>query len=302
MGWNGSDRKGAAPVQPKVTAKKPSPVRGIVAGVVTIIVLGVACYFIFGTNSQTAKQGADKDRGRIKEVTPARAKKADALPEVKKEAAKVAVAQPAVSNAEEVAVAKPKPRRNVKTTTNRIHRVKSPYAIFKHRYQNELAAYMTVAPGTMMVGRPHYTSKFVKEVVETMSLPIEDEPTDTPEQKALRQEMRTVMKSLQAEVDAGRDVREIFTQTREELQKLGEYRQEIENEVKKSYRNKEISDQDVEDIIDAANIMLEKKGIAPLKFGKMAKEIIKNNRDLGLTSRHDKGEPTQAAPESATTE
>ena len=300
MAWNRSSAE-SAPVKKK-GGGAPSSAKGILIGLAIAVPLVALCLWMFSGSDDAPKAKADKDRGLIKEVTPARAKKADALPEVKKDAAKVAVEQPAVSNVEEVAVAKPKPRRNVKTTTNRIHRVKAPYAIFKHRYQNELAAYMTVAPGTMMVGRPHYTSKFVKEVVETMSLPIEDEPTDTPEQRALRQEMRTVMKSLQAEVDAGRDVREIFTQTREELQKLGEYRQEIENEVKKSYRDKEISDQDVEDIIDAANIMLEKKGIAPLKFGKMAKEIIKNNRDLGLTSRHDKGEPTQAAPESATTE
>ena len=74
MGWNGSEGT-AAPQKPKVTANKPSPVRGIVAGLVVVAVVCVA-YFVFFSGSekpQTVK--VEKDRGRIKEVTPAPAPK-----------------------------------------------------------------------------------------------------------------------------------------------------------------------------------------------------------------------------------
>ena len=104
----------------------------------------------------------------------------------------------------------------------------------------------------MFLGNMRRSDRFVKEVVETMSLPIEDNEDDTPEQRALRQQMREVMKTLQAEVDAGRDVRELFDETRRELQELGRYKQTLESEIKKMYRDVKLSDQDVEDAIDAA--------------------------------------------------
>ena len=76
MGWNGSDRRGAAaPQKPKVTPKMPSPVRGLVAGA-AVVVLGVAAYFLFfAGDGQIAKVKNGKS-GRIQEVKPAASRKA----------------------------------------------------------------------------------------------------------------------------------------------------------------------------------------------------------------------------------
>ena len=75
-GWNGSDRRGVStPVQPKVTAKKPSPIRGLIAGGL-VCVLAVGAYFVFFGGSEKPKaERIETDRGRIKEVKPAAAKK-----------------------------------------------------------------------------------------------------------------------------------------------------------------------------------------------------------------------------------
>lgn len=76
-GWNGSDRRGVStPVQPKVTAKKkPSPVRGLIAGGL-VCALAVGAYFAFFAGSEKPQtERVEKDRGRIKEVKPAAAKK-----------------------------------------------------------------------------------------------------------------------------------------------------------------------------------------------------------------------------------
>ena len=77
MGWNGSDRRGnSTPVQPKVTAKKkPSPIRGLIAGGL-VCVLAVGAYFVFFAGSEKPQtERVEKDHGRIKEVKPAAAKK-----------------------------------------------------------------------------------------------------------------------------------------------------------------------------------------------------------------------------------
>ena len=58
MGWNGSDRRGnSTPVQPKAAAKKPSPVRGLIAGGLVIVLAAIA-YFAFFSGSDAPSQEA----------------------------------------------------------------------------------------------------------------------------------------------------------------------------------------------------------------------------------------------------
>lgn len=77
MGWNGSDRRGnSTPVQPKAAAKKPSPIRGLVAGGL-VCVLAVGAYLVFFAGSENSKtERVEKDRGRIRESEPAKVPKA----------------------------------------------------------------------------------------------------------------------------------------------------------------------------------------------------------------------------------
>ena len=74
VGWNGSgQRGGSTPVKPKATAKKPSPVRGLVAGGLVIILAIIAYFVFFSASEKPQTEKADKERGLIKEVTPAAA-------------------------------------------------------------------------------------------------------------------------------------------------------------------------------------------------------------------------------------
>lgn len=292
MSWNGSENAAVPKKAPPQKIGKAGLWHGPVA-LVAVILIATGVY-LFVTRDATKPESdehvvADK---MIREVKPTKVvKPVEKAEEKKTEAPKEkpirwvqGLKNAALDDQGRVYFV---PRPGHKLVTNDMARVKQPYQIFKHGYQNELAAYLTAPPGTMFLGNMRRSDRFVKEVVETMSLPIEDSEDDTPEQRALRQQMREVMKTLQAEVDAGRDVRELFDETRRELQELGRYKQTLESEIKKMYRDVKLSDQDVEDAIDAANKMLEAKGIAPMKFGTMAKKIIQEGRDMGLNSRFD---------------
>lgn len=72
MGWNGSGQKGTAPVQPKGTTKKPSPVRGLIAGG-AVVALAVVAYFAFFSADEKPQKEAEKKPTAIKEVKPAAA-------------------------------------------------------------------------------------------------------------------------------------------------------------------------------------------------------------------------------------
>ena len=71
MGWNGSGDK-ATQQRPRATAKKPSPIRGVVAGVL-VCVLAIGAYFVFfaGSERPQKKEVVEKQSTKIKEVTPA---------------------------------------------------------------------------------------------------------------------------------------------------------------------------------------------------------------------------------------
>lgn len=278
-GWNRP-----ASNQPSVKkggAKAPSAMKGVIVGAVAVLI-GVVCLWLFSGGEDAPKAKPEKDRGRIEEVTPAPAPKAKPVATSEPAAPKPIRWAKYVQNAALDDEGRPQfvPRPGHQLVTNNVHGAKQPYEIFEHNYQNELASYMTAPPGTMFVGEMRYDERFVKEVVETMSLPIKDDENDTPEQKELRQSMREVMKSLQAQVDAGRDVAEIFSAAREEMRELGLYKMQLRQEVFKIYKDSNMSDEEMDDTIKAANMMLEQKGIAPLDLQPFTKDVLKHAKDM----------------------
>ena len=74
-GWNGSDLRGKTPVQPKVSAKKPSPWRVLVAGAIVVFLAVGGVYFLL-SKPATKVSGGELDGNRmIKEQCPAKVKK-----------------------------------------------------------------------------------------------------------------------------------------------------------------------------------------------------------------------------------
>ncbi len=77
MGWNGSGQKGTAPAQPKVTTKKPSPIRGLIAGGAVVVLAAVAYFAFFSGGEKPQDEKRERASSRIKEVKPAAAPKAE---------------------------------------------------------------------------------------------------------------------------------------------------------------------------------------------------------------------------------
>lgn len=73
QGWN---RPTGETTTAKPAAKSPSMMKGVIVGAVAVVV-GVVCIFAFSGKSEKPVEKGDKERGRIKEVTPAAAPKAE---------------------------------------------------------------------------------------------------------------------------------------------------------------------------------------------------------------------------------
>ena len=163
--------------------------------------------------------------------------------------------------------------------TNTLSRTEPPpeFAIFKHHSENQIALYLTLEPGTTLVGTPTFGRSFEEDFLQSCEEPILQEEDDTPEQAELRQQMKDVKIELRNRMRDGESLCQIMADTHEELQRLGLARLEIENLVREQLSEGVASEQDANDLLKAANRMLEEKGCAPIKDNPLIRFSIKRS-------------------------
>lgn len=285
MGWNGSGQKGAAPVQPKVTTKKPSPVRGLVAGVV-VVALAVVAYFAFFSGSEKPQaEKSDKGRGRIKEVTPARAptnkvevakKKYNVevkkLPDgklMKYVNGKQAWLYPRIEDKYGVVTS------SLDRTSESIHT-----RIFHTVADRHLAFLLMHEPGDEF-GDGLQTKGFTQLFLKSLTEPIIVSKDDTEEEKELKRAVIETKIDLKARYDAGEDIEHTIEDTIKTYQELGQYKSEIKKEIDKLSRDPAVTKEEMQQFVDAANEMLKKKGISAARVpGGIWKRIERNQKKM----------------------
>ena len=282
-GWNGSDRKGAAPVQPKVTAKKPSPVRGIVAGAV-VVVLAVVAYFAFFSGSEKPQKVVEQKKpSAIKEVAPSistnKVAAVEEKPNPNLETYRDArgILRYKVGNGRV-------PDPNLKTHKNTPTRDKdgnkrfgSKYTIFENRSENEIARLISMPPGTQMFGTRRYDDKFEADFLKSCETPIIVEKGDSEYVKNLKKAMNETKIEIRNRMAAGEKLADILTETRKELQRLATYRRDLKRETADMLQSGTLTDQDADDVITAANKMLEQKGLNPIPKSSLIRNHVKIN-------------------------
>ncbi|MBR0504954.1 MAG: hypothetical protein IJJ84_06060, partial [Kiritimatiellae bacterium] len=141
-----------------------------------------------------------------------------------------------------------------------------PLHRFKHTSEAQIAGLLEVKPGSMIVGDMKYSYRFVEDFKESLKEPIEILDSDSEYDKQLKRDVIETKKQLKAAMDRGEDIAQIMTDTRNELRKLGQYRDELKKELQKIHREGEYTDQEVEDFTAAANKLLADKGCRPIKM------------------------------------
>lgn len=264
--------------RPQTKANKPSSgvAGGVVAGVI-VIALGIgAWYFLSQRQGVAISEAKEKKPSRIIEATPEIApKRIEPVPEPPKEVPYWERESP------EGLTFRQKMKWNIHHrppavyTNNTSQTEAQPaYAIFDTRSDNSIAALLTVPPGTTAVGDPEYELWFTQDFLKSLETPIIVTKDDSPEEAQLKRDMIATKIDLKARYDAGEDIALIMKETREELQRLSVYKTEIESAFREMTSKPGITEQDVDDFVESANIMLEAKGIAPMTFGPIAKRRL----------------------------
>jgi hypothetical protein len=117
-----------------------------------------------------------------------------------------------------------------------------------------------------------YSGRFKDDFLESLETPIVIEPDDPDDVKGLKRNVREAKIQLKEALDRGEDIEQIMLDTRKELQDLARYKMDLTHTIYEMRRDKPMTTEELQDAVDAANKMLEAKGIAPMKFGPLVRQ------------------------------
>lgn len=138
---------------------------------------------------------------------------------------------------------------------------------FNHRSEYEIATLLTVQPGQSLHGRREYDEAFKQDFTASLLEPIQYDESDDEQARELKAAVEEQKHDLAQRVKDGEDLGTILTEARAELQRLASYKRDVQRLIVEQLRDAENSDEDIEDVVQAANMMLENQGIEPIKAG-----------------------------------
>lgn len=296
MSWNGSNAndnaqevRSAKPIKPA----KPNASRGILAGVI-VVVLAAAVWFFCFNDKEVAKP--EKEQPVPKQIV-----------EVK----------PSIPKAKPAEPAKPKIDPNARPTrigetlngyrllpSGRLHKVKGVITTgvervtlvdktFDHGSDRMIAHMLMAEPGGAMLldDSAAYFRNFDEQFEKSLKDRIEVLSDDTDEVKTLKKAVNDAREEILKLKAQGKSPAEVMTETREQLCELMLYREDLEKEVLRLSEDG-MSQEDYDELIGAANKMLEERGSKPielpglvgdaldLKFSRREAELKQQIKDL----------------------
>ena len=130
-----------------------------------------------------------------------------------------------------------------------------------------------VEPGTWMMRPVEFGTKFDKDFLQSFKDRIEILPSDTVEQRQLKNAVIAAKKELFDRAKIGEIPSKIMSDFSNDLYQMGQYRRDLESEIRMIKNDPSKSDTDVALAVEAANKMLEKKGLKPIRQPNM---LIRN--------------------------
>jgi len=145
--------------------------------------------------------------------------------------------------------------------------------IFNHPCDNQIANLLRLDPGVGTFGNRDYKG-FKDAFLKSCEEPIIVSENDDEWTKQLKRDVIETKIELRARMAEGEDVEAIMRDTRNEYKKLANIKKDIESEVRNTLLNEDVTKEDMEILVEAANRLLEEKGIAPLKINPFVQRRI----------------------------
>ena len=293
-GWNGSDRRGnSTPVKPKVSAKKPSPIRGLVAGVL-VCALAACAYFVFfadGNVVDSERDGTSKLITDAKSAKKSRTKtptdKADVI-------AKKIGSTNALATINEKPVPSPENDYNGSFVVGRRRHKQKP--IFALPAEGQLDSLVNTPVGGTFYGEemfPGFMEDFKASLTNKIVI-ADDDPPDVVDRK---ERVIAAKEDLRKAYEAGEDVEKIVRDAKKEMAKKFESYCEFEHKLFEMRANNATKEEIAEYAI-AAKAVMESHGIEEhLPLSADDREAVRElNKLIGLNDDSQGGEAENPQP------
>ena len=156
---------------------------------------------------------------------------------------------------------------------------KSKYAIFRHPSERSIAGLASMEPGRWMMRAPKYDERFDRDFLEAVLDPISISDDDTDEDRKLKQIVIDSKKELIARIKQGERASDVMNETAQQLYKLGQFKRDLENEIRKVKNDATASDDDYQIAVEAANKLLESKGLPPMRMPSLLMRHVSLSRN-----------------------
>ena len=267
MSWN---KPSSAPQPLPKKSAPPSLKRGLLAGLL-VVALGALGLYLFSGGEATSSSLQKKDRGLIKEVAPAAAPKFVPKPGMVYTTNRLGkvIEHPPTNKWGNPWHWGPYAKMPPAAHTSQVDRLEDlplSHRLFDTLAERDIAALLTIEPGEGLMDVIDFDERFVKEFLESLKTPIIVTADDSEEAKAMKRAVNSTKIELKARHDAGEDIAKIMRETRKELMELGAYREELNRMVIEKTQDRTATREDLEDIVKAANMMLEERGIKKIEM------------------------------------
>ena len=279
---------------PEKSEMSPAVCKGIVAGIVVVVAaMGVFWFLTKGSSVEPKKEKKVKNPVKIAEVKPAPTAPAK-VEEAKPEPVQF------VTNRHGKVVQKKKPETYVDAAgveryvkgNGRVplknpekYLVKSvvhpnAYPDFKHDSENEIANLLTIESGGMIFGDREYDKRFEQYFVQALMEPVEITEEDSEEDRRIKENVEAAKHEIAKRIKKGENLSDILTAERNEIRRLAQYKQQMEELFHEQVSTGEIqTEQDLDDFCKAMNTMLESKGIEPFKASGLMRRRLGLDRE-----------------------
>lgn len=138
-------------------------------------------------------------------------------------------------------------------------------SVFSNYCDRVVAGLLRRRPGSLSLGRVDYYDKELEEEYRaSLATPIRIEPGDTGATRRLKEAVIAARREIAERMGAGESLGDILSGADKELRRLHEYKRNLESEIADIIEKGELSAEDVEDVVNAANVMLEQEGLNPI--------------------------------------
>lgn len=272
MSWNRSTYS-----RPKTAQKRGVSTGKVLVAGCAAISLGIAVVWLLRTGGEEAQKDAPPVEKKARLVEPPKPVRADATPAPKEREKPLKPQRVGEIRDGKMLMVDGRLRKVSKhVITAEVARVTIADKTFDEPTDRLLAHILEMEPGESLVGdSADLYDGFDKAFVKSLSTPIIYDKDDDRYVKELKAGVQALRDELRERMSEGEDINKVLAETRDQMQELGAYRQDLEDMVVEMTQEKDLTQESYDDIVKAANKMLEERGCKPLELPAAVRHRLK---------------------------